>query len=81
MRRPGDHAPEPPRGRAAERLREFVEQRYPGVAPSDPGGECESEATAEPPDERKPMSRDRSGTQAGTTQTKDCQTKDCQTKD
>ncbi len=32
-RRPGDKEPEPPGGRAAERLREFVEQRYPGKEP------------------------------------------------
>ena len=32
-RRPGDMEPEPPGGRAAERLREFTEQRFPGETP------------------------------------------------
>jgi hypothetical protein len=32
-RRPGDTGPEPPGGRAAERLREFTEQRFPGETP------------------------------------------------
>lgn len=29
MKRPGDHSPEPPGGRAAERLREFLRERQP----------------------------------------------------
>jgi hypothetical protein len=33
-RRPGDTGPEPPGGRAAERLREFTEQRFPGETPA-----------------------------------------------
>src|SRR5512135_3657831 len=32
-RRPGDNTPEPPGGRAAERLREFIDQRFPGGVP------------------------------------------------
>jgi hypothetical protein len=33
-RRPGDLTPEPPGGRAAERLREFLDQRFPeGLCP------------------------------------------------
>jgi hypothetical protein len=32
-RRPGDTEPEPPGGRAAERLREFIDQRFPGGVP------------------------------------------------
>jgi hypothetical protein len=32
-RRPGDTEPEPPGGRAAERLREFINQRFPGGLP------------------------------------------------
>ena len=32
-RRPGDNEPEPPGGRAAERLREFINQRFPGGLP------------------------------------------------
>ncbi len=30
---PGDDKPEPPGGRAAERLREFIDQRFPGGVP------------------------------------------------
>ncbi len=33
-RRPGENEPEPPGGRAAERLREFIDQRFPGGIPS-----------------------------------------------
>jgi len=29
MRRPGDNSPDPPGGRAAERLRDFLEKRMP----------------------------------------------------
>jgi len=36
-RRTGDQEPEPPGGRAAERLREFIEQRYPDEP--EPSGE------------------------------------------
>lgn len=32
-RRPEDTTPEPRGGRAAERLREFIEQRFPGMSP------------------------------------------------
>jgi hypothetical protein len=32
-RRPGDNEPEPSGGRAAERLREFIGQRFPGGLP------------------------------------------------
>ena len=32
-RRPGDTEPEPPGGRAAARLREFIKQRFPGGPP------------------------------------------------
>ncbi len=31
-KRPGDENPEPPGGRAAERLRDFISQRFPGEA-------------------------------------------------
>ena len=36
-RRPGDTEPDPPGGRAAERLREFIDQRFPGRSPSREG--------------------------------------------
>lgn len=32
-REPGDNKPQPPGGRAAERLREFIDQRFPGGTP------------------------------------------------
>lgn len=38
-RRPGDTNPEPPGGRAAERLREFIDQRFPGGLPLPKGAE------------------------------------------
>lgn len=46
-RRPGDTEPEPPGGRAAERLREFIDQRFPGGPPP-----REGEEAAKPDDER-----------------------------
>jgi hypothetical protein len=45
-RRPGDRTPEPRGGRAAERLREFLDQRYPeGLPPEGPPPEesCDEE--------------------------------------
>jgi hypothetical protein len=36
-RRPGDTESEPPGGRAAERLREFLAQRFPGGIPPSKG--------------------------------------------
>jgi hypothetical protein len=39
-RRPGDTEPDPPGGRAAERLREFIDQRFPGRSPSREGNEA-----------------------------------------
>jgi hypothetical protein len=36
-RRPDDIEPDPPGGRAAERLREFIEERFPGGLPTPPG--------------------------------------------
>jgi hypothetical protein len=47
-RRPGDEAPEPPGGRAEERLREFIGQRFPGGIPlpegaSEPGRDVNHE--------------------------------------
>jgi hypothetical protein len=36
MKKPGDETPDPPGGRAAERLREFLEKRLPpGATPDD----------------------------------------------
>ena len=48
-RRPGDTEPEPPGGRAAERLREFIDQRFPGGSPPREGEEA---ARADHSDER-----------------------------
>ena len=39
-RRPGDTEPDPPGGRAAERLREFIDQRFPGKSPSRKGDQA-----------------------------------------
>jgi hypothetical protein len=39
-RRPDDTKPDPPGGRAAERLREFIDQRFPGGSPSKEGDEA-----------------------------------------
>jgi hypothetical protein len=39
-RKPGDHEPEPPGGRAAERLREFLKERFgEGTGPPDESSE------------------------------------------
>jgi hypothetical protein len=38
-RRPGDNEKDPPGGRAAERLREFIDQRFPGGSPPREGEE------------------------------------------
>ena len=50
-RRPGDTQPDPPGGRAAERLREFIDQRFPGGSPSkegDQAGDRSDEGGEEP---------------------------------
>ena len=53
-RRPGERDPEPPGGRAAERLREFIEQRFPGrKGPPEPDPEPEPEPDAERHEERE----------------------------
>jgi hypothetical protein len=51
-RRPGDKS-EPPGGRAAERLREFLELRFPGGVPPDdaPSDEEQGQAEDEPAEE------------------------------
>jgi hypothetical protein len=46
-RRPGDTGPEPPGGRAAERLREFTEQRFPGETPAPLPCEAEKDERGE----------------------------------
>jgi hypothetical protein len=48
MKRPGDEEPEPPGGRAAERLREFLRQRLPPDASTEEAqNETESEGKQE----------------------------------
>jgi hypothetical protein len=51
VRRPGDPNPDPPGGRAAERLREFLEGRFPdGEVPIPEGtGELPAPPPEEPP--------------------------------
>ena len=58
-RRPGDREPEPPGGRAAERLREFIEHRFPGREgpPERDAEEHEDERTSEEAGE-EPASRE-----------------------
>ncbi len=51
-RRPGDTKPEPPGGRAAERRREFLEQRFPGGEP--PSEEQTPAAPSEEPTSGEP---------------------------
>ena len=46
-RRPDDSQPEPPGGRAAERLREFIDQRFPGGPPPRQGEEAPNRPDAE----------------------------------
>jgi hypothetical protein len=50
-RKPSDKTPKPPGGRAAERLREFLDQRYPGGLPPEasplPEDTCEEAVEAE----------------------------------
>jgi hypothetical protein len=50
-RKPSDKTPTPPGGRAAERLREFLDQRYPGGLPPEesplPEDTCEEDVEAE----------------------------------
>jgi len=41
-RRPGDTEPEPPGGRAAKRLDEFIDQRFPGGPPPREGKNAEA---------------------------------------
>ena len=48
MKRPGDNEPEPPGGRAAERLREFLRQRLPpNASPEEIRAEAERLAKEE----------------------------------
>lgn len=46
-RRPGDTEKGPPGGRAAERLREFIDQRFPGASPPREGEEASDRGDAE----------------------------------
>lgn len=58
MRRPGDNEPEPEGGRAAERLREFLQKRLPaGASPEELNAEIakwKKENEGEPSDETDP---------------------------
>lgn len=51
--RPKDDDPAPPGGRAAERLREFIDQRFPGKEPL-PEGPLEEPDSEQPADEDNP---------------------------
>ena len=50
-RGPDDDRPEPPGGRAAERLREFMEQRFPGGIPQQTGAREPDDAVPEDAEE------------------------------
>lgn len=55
QRKPEDQRDEPPGGRAAERLREFIEERFPeGVPGKLPGGLPEPEAQGPPTEKKTP---------------------------
>ncbi len=63
MRRPGDQTPDPPGGRAAERMRDFVQRRQPGgigpvtdETPAPAAPDCAPEDEGEP-SEKQPESR------------------------
>lgn len=49
-RRPDDFTPEPPGGRAAERLREFIDQRFPEGLPGGEGARDDVEDSAPDPE-------------------------------
>jgi hypothetical protein len=63
-RRPGDKTPEPPGGRAAERLREFIEERFPdGLAPEGPPDDgCDDDKARGNKRDKKRKSDERPGT-------------------
>jgi hypothetical protein len=58
-RRPGDTEPEPPGGRSAERLKEFLEGRYP------PGEEPDEETLPLPAEVLDEESRQETSTEKG----------------
>lgn len=74
MKKPGDETPDPPGGRAAERLREFLEKRLPpGATPEDlnpeiaddeaDAGDASDDAPQSPPESstsKKPLAGGRS---------------------
>lgn len=60
-RRPGDTQPDPPGGRAAERLREFIDQRFPGGPPPREGDEARDRRDEE--GEERDDSEERQGEQ------------------
>ena len=66
-RRPGERDPDPPGGRAAQRLREFIEQRFPGrKGPSEPDTEThEHRPTGEEPGESDVAPEDGEGEEHG----------------
>ncbi len=63
MKKPGDDTPDPPGGRAAERLREFLEKRLPpGATPDDLNPDiADNDAASPSPASKKPLTADPSG--------------------
>ena len=58
MKRPGDEEPEPPGGRAAERLKKFQQERLPADAPSEKAAN-KSELEDKPETNGSPSGKDR----------------------
>ncbi len=58
-RRPGDTEPDPPGGRAAERLREFINQRFPGGPPPREGEEAKDADHSDEPDTERGVREER----------------------
>lgn len=53
-RRSGDTGKGPPGGRAAERLREFIDQRFPGASPKKEGEDALGRRAAEGEEYHRP---------------------------
>jgi hypothetical protein len=64
MKRPGDTTPDPPGGRAAERLRMFEDARRPPNDDCDPGSTATASKKTKPSDKQKQKGRRRNAKQA-----------------
>jgi hypothetical protein len=59
MKRPGDATPDPPGGRAAERLRMFEDARRPPDEPCDPDPKAATRKKTTPGKKKKPEQKGR----------------------